>query len=598
MKKAINKFLKLDLTVKLSLLVSLLLIAAIGLTIGNALKVQNNRSSAQNGLAGTPVCEPKPACLDAAIPCLVNEPEGGWCSEEDVRGESTYYVTPTLYCIGSCQVTLTPTVAPTSIVMPTCPAGTVPVGQTNTQPPVWVCATPTPTQAPIPTNTLAPTRTPTPTRAPTATRAPTPTKTPVPTQIPSPTKAPTPTCTQLPSCMDNNPPCQPAVPPGGWCPKPTSKITPKPTKIITPVPTKCVQPILIPSVTPVPGGDSAIDGLLDMIKKLIDLLCQNFGICNIAVPSINPVPTGAPAPKLEAELRIEAGGNKDYTDSNNRLWIKDRGFVGGSVVDRGNIRIQNTRNPRIYQTERWGMSGANYDAVNGDYRIRMHFAETYSGVKRPGQRVFDVEVNGVKISNLDVFARARGRNKPLVITRNIKVTDGKVKIKFTAKKGAPEINGIELLKVLPVCDVSLTPTVNPSVSPVPSISITPSATVSPTIVISNTPMPTASATPTIQPTQEPTSTPVPTATPTAVIPTPTPTSAITPTEQPTPTLFATNTPTIEPTDTPAPTDEITPTEQPTPTATPTGDNNQLIAILIQLINAILELLKNLIPGNR
>ena len=146
----------------------------------------------------------------------------------------------------------------------------------------------------------------------------------------------------------------------------------------------------------------------------------------------------------QGTLRIEAGGSASYTDSAGKVWAADTGFVGGSTVDRGNIAIANTSNPRIYQTERWGMAGYQLAVANGSYTVRLHFAETYTGITGPGQRVFSVNIEGTTLSNIDIFAETGGLNRALVKSVPVTVTDGRLDLSFTASANNAAINGIEI----------------------------------------------------------------------------------------------------------------------------------------------------------
>src|SRR5262249_23918269 len=100
-------------------------------------------------------------------------------------------------------------------------------------------------------------------------------------------------------------------------------------------------------------------------------------------------------------IRVEAGGSASYRDVAGNVWSADTGFSGGSTVDRGSIAIANTNDDRIYQTERYGMSGYAFDVANGRYTVRLHFAETYTGITACGQRVFDVKVEGFAFNGVD-----------------------------------------------------------------------------------------------------------------------------------------------------------------------------------------------------
>jgi hypothetical protein len=142
-----------------------------------------------------------------------------------------------------------------------------------------------------------------------------------------------------------------------------------------------------------------------------------------AVPQVAPLEATFP-------LLIESGSTKPYTDSKGRVWRADEAFIGGNIVDRGAIAIDATTEDRLYQTERWGLSGYTAKVPNGKYTVRLHFAETYQNA--PGTRLFTVKVEDRTIANLDVFAEAGGKNKALVKTLDdVVVADGEINIDFT-----------------------------------------------------------------------------------------------------------------------------------------------------------------------
>lgn len=146
-------------------------------------------------------------------------------------------------------------------------------------------------------------------------------------------------------------------------------------------------------------------------------------------------------------LRVEAGNAVSYVDSAGNPWSADTGFSGGGTVDRGAISIAGTSDPRIYQTERYGMSGYALPVVNGRYTVKLHFAETFSRITAAGQRVFSVSVEGTGIANLDVFAQAGGRNKALIKTVTVTVSDGQLSLGFTPSVQQAILSGIEVVGV-------------------------------------------------------------------------------------------------------------------------------------------------------
>jgi Malectin domain/Bacterial Ig-like domain (group 3) len=188
----------------------------------------------------------------------------------------------------------------------------------------------------------------------------------------------------------------------------------------------------------------ALFGLAMAVALPISIEAVAASAAELAPPPAPPVPQVAP---LEATfpLLIEAGSTQAYTDSQGRTWRADEGFIGGSVVDRGAIEIAGTTDDRIYQTERWGLTGYTAKVGNGKYTVRLHFAETYQDAA--AKRIFSVKVEDRTIANLDVFAEAGGKNKALVKTLDdVVVADGELNIDFTGTGAI--VNGIEVALVV------------------------------------------------------------------------------------------------------------------------------------------------------
>lgn len=159
------------------------------------------------------------------------------------------------------------------------------------------------------------------------------------------------------------------------------------------------------------------------------------------------------APKLA--IRVNCGAVKDYTDQNGVTWLADKvlegeakwGAVDGLTIERVGMTIEGTKLPGVYLFERYSMKGYQFTVPNGSYTVRLHFAETFDGVQQAGGRVFSVAINGKAVlKDFDVLEAAGGFAKPLVKGfEGVQITDGKLKIDFTAGAQNPEINGIEIL---------------------------------------------------------------------------------------------------------------------------------------------------------
>jgi len=161
-------------------------------------------------------------------------------------------------------------------------------------------------------------------------------------------------------------------------------------------------------------------------------------------PAAAPV-ASAPKPALPL-VRIKAGLSSAFTDSSGNVWQPDQGFDGGDVIDRDpGTSIANTKDPGIFLTEHYGMSGFSYSVPNGKYLARLYFAETFDGVTGVGQRVFSFNVQGHEFKDFDVWVKAGGPYRAYVESVPVEVTDGKFHIIFTSNVENPEINAIELV---------------------------------------------------------------------------------------------------------------------------------------------------------
>ncbi len=166
-------------------------------------------------------------------------------------------------------------------------------------------------------------------------------------------------------------------------------------------------------------------------------------------PPENAAPPPAPPP-----VRIKAGSSRPLTDSEGNLWLADRGFTDGETAERSDsLAIANTKDPELYQSERYGMTSFAYPVPNGKYVVKLHFAETYDAIKGPGGRVFTFIVEGHEFKDFDVWATAGGAQRACVETVTVEVTDGTLNIYFIHQQENPEVNGIEILPAPPAVPI-------------------------------------------------------------------------------------------------------------------------------------------------
>jgi poly(3-hydroxybutyrate) depolymerase len=117
---------------------------------------------------------------------------------------------------------------------------------------------------------------------------------------------------------------------------------------------------------------------------------------------------------------INAGGGA-YTASDGTPYAADTAFDGGSTQV-SNADLGNTDDDPLYNDWRFGNFAYRLPVYPGEYAVELHFADTYNGA--PGQRVFDVAIEGATVlDDLDIIASV-GTNTALVRTFDVVVADG------------------------------------------------------------------------------------------------------------------------------------------------------------------------------
>jgi hypothetical protein len=152
-----------------------------------------------------------------------------------------------------------------------------------------------------------------------------------------------------------------------------------------------------------------------------------------------------PAVAAAAPIRIKAGADTPFKDSEGNIWIPDTDFFAdGDVATRDDsLAIANTTDPAMFRSERFGMTSFSYSLPNGKYKVKLYFADTYEGITGPGQRVFSYNVQGHEVKDFDIVAKV-GSNTADVETFDVQVTDGKLSVTFSPNVENPEINAIEI----------------------------------------------------------------------------------------------------------------------------------------------------------
>ena len=162
--------------------------------------------------------------------------------------------------------------------------------------------------------------------------------------------------------------------------------------------------------------------------------------------------TISPSGPAVSSFRINAGGAK-YVDNAGKTWAADQvynsankyGFVGGFTHSTSDA-IANTTDDPLYQSERWAMLAYRFDLPNGNYMVRLLFAEIY--FNQPNNRVMDVTIEGNPlVTHLDIFSQV-GHDAALDLTFPVQVKDGRLDINFNPFRN-PKISAIEVVPGTP-----------------------------------------------------------------------------------------------------------------------------------------------------
>jgi beta-glucanase (GH16 family) len=147
------------------------------------------------------------------------------------------------------------------------------------------------------------------------------------------------------------------------------------------------------------------------------------------VPTATPGPTATPV--VASTWRLNSGGPA-YVDGAGNQWSADTNFTGGKAAVPVTVNVNGTADGVLYQTERYGNPFTyTFHVPEGRYQVTLKFAETYTGVTKTGQRVFDVSINGKQVlANLDIFAMAGSNTAVDKVFNNVQPIGGTITIQF------------------------------------------------------------------------------------------------------------------------------------------------------------------------
>ena len=222
-----------------------------------------------------------------------------------------------------------------------------------------------------------------------------------------------------------------------------------------------VTPAVVPPVTEVKGPKRwkwLALGLGIIIISLATVLLVALRNRRPAAPAVETV-KNEPPPTVGLpfgdEVRIQAGGTRDYIDRAGKTWLPDQFFSGGMAVHSPVQQVWRTLEPEIYRHSRQGDFTYDIPLKPGIYELHLHFAEMEYGPQDhlgggEGSRLMSIAINGKPaLSAFDVVSDAGGAD-----TADVKVftdiepaSDGKLHIAVSSIYGGRGM--LSALEILP-----------------------------------------------------------------------------------------------------------------------------------------------------
>ncbi|MGD0774097.1 MAG: malectin domain-containing carbohydrate-binding protein [Candidatus Solibacter sp.] len=184
------------------------------------------------------------------------------------------------------------------------------------------------------------------------------------------------------------------------------------------------------NTTQATNGSHALTATVrDTAGNLVNSLAVNITVANSSSTAFTPI-------------RVNAGGST-YIDNLNQTWSADTGYIGGTAW--GSIgKINNTLNPTLYVSERYGTFSYQFTVPNNTYTVNLKFAE--QAYTKPGQRQFNVSIDGQQVlTNFDIVATAGAAMTAVDKAFTVTATGGQITITFSqGAVNSPLVNAIEI----------------------------------------------------------------------------------------------------------------------------------------------------------
>jgi hypothetical protein len=230
----------------------------------------------------------------------------------------------------------------------------------------------------------------------------------------------------------------------------TQLTTSAPSLIFTPANWNVAQTVTVTAI-----DDTLVEGNhTGTITHAVSSTDTNYN--GLTITPLSVAITDNDTNNIPGAILINAGGSA-YTDSLGQVWSADQLFTGGTPYST-TATIANTTSFPLFQNER---TGANFSyaipVANGAYEVDLGMAELYWNAANA--RVFSVTGEGQSLlNNYDLWTDAGGKNKAIVKTFTVNVTDGILNLNFTASKDQAKVDFIEVIPTTPTSGVTLSQT--------------------------------------------------------------------------------------------------------------------------------------------
>ena len=192
------------------------------------------------------------------------------------------------------------------------------------------------------------------------------------------------------------------------------------------------------------NGDYAVQGKDSGLAVGLWSSNTGEGSQNTFQASFDDILITSTGPTGQLVTAVNVGGGQ-VTASNGIVFQADAGPTTGAAASQvfsTTAGISGTTDDALYQNERYTPGGSyTYEVAvaNGTYQVQLLLAEIYSGITGPGQRVFDMSLEGqalAALQNIDIYAQV-GANAAYTITQQVTVSDGSLSIQVGPGSSSP-----------------------------------------------------------------------------------------------------------------------------------------------------------------